>query len=151
MIERIKLLIQTQNLTASQFADKINIQRSGLSHILSGRNKASLDFVQKVLTTFPDVSPDWLINGKGSMFRNLREREQDNPQEDSYKMPFKGSLFDVEETTAQAEKEEQSGNAEKVKSSNSEKAQQDAYADQKKTERIIILYTDGTFKDYFPA
>ncbi len=69
MIDRIKLLLETQGMTATEFADRLGIQRSGLSHIMSGRNKASLDFVRKVLTAFPEVSPDWLIRGSGSLLR----------------------------------------------------------------------------------
>ena len=52
--------------TASSFAEKIGVQRSSISHILSGRNKPSLDFVMKVLSSYPDVELYWLLNGKGN-------------------------------------------------------------------------------------
>jgi len=52
-------------LTASAFAERIDVQRSGISHILSGRNKPSLDFVLKVVRAFPEVDLYWLLNGKG--------------------------------------------------------------------------------------
>lgn len=68
MIKRIKSLISVKNLTASQFADLIGVQRSNISHILSGRNKPSLDFIMKITEHFPTVSIDWLLNGKGEMF-----------------------------------------------------------------------------------
>ena len=71
MIKRIELIMQSQNLTASQFADRIGIQRSGLSHILSGRNNPSLDFVLKVLKAFPELEPVWLLQGKGPMYANM--------------------------------------------------------------------------------
>lgn len=71
MIKRIELIMQSQNLTASQFADRIGIQRSGLSHILSGRNNPSLDFVLKVLKSFPELEPVWLLQGKGPMYANM--------------------------------------------------------------------------------
>ncbi|MFO8054500.1 MAG: helix-turn-helix transcriptional regulator [Bacteroidales bacterium] len=77
MVDRIKLLMETQNMTATEFAEAIGIQRSGLSHIMSGRNKASLDFVQKLLKRFPEVSPDWLISGKGGLLRRNSSREGD--------------------------------------------------------------------------
>ena len=48
------------------FADKIGVQRSSISHILSGRNKPSLDFILKVTNEFTDVDIYWLLNGKGS-------------------------------------------------------------------------------------
>lgn len=63
LIDRFKYLMKLNNLTASAFADEIGVQRSSMSHILSGRNKPSLEFIQKVLTRFPKVSADWLIAG----------------------------------------------------------------------------------------
>ena len=64
LIDRFKYLMKLNNLSASAFADKIGVQRSSVSHILSGRNKPSLEFIQKVLTEFPKVNAEWLINGK---------------------------------------------------------------------------------------
>lgn len=67
MIERIQEILKEKRLSPSQFADEIKVQRSGMSHILSGRNKPSLDFVTKILTSYPDVNSDWLLFGKGKM------------------------------------------------------------------------------------
>ena len=64
-INRLKKVLEYHQLTASLFADKIKVQRSSISHILSGRNKPSLDFVLKVTNAFPDVDIYWLLNGKG--------------------------------------------------------------------------------------
>ncbi len=65
-IVRMERLLGYYSLTASAFADKIQVQRSSISHLLSGRNKPSLDFVLKVVKTFPEVNLYWLLNGKGS-------------------------------------------------------------------------------------
>ena len=62
---RLKKILNYHQLTASLFADKIGVQRSSISHILSGRNKPSLDFILKVTHTFTDVDIYWLLNGKG--------------------------------------------------------------------------------------
>jgi transcriptional regulator with XRE-family HTH domain len=62
--ERVRMIINSQNLTASAFADKIGVQRSNVSHVLSGRNKPSFEFIEKLLNAFPNVSSDWLILGK---------------------------------------------------------------------------------------
>ncbi len=69
MKDRISLLIKAKNLTAAQFAEEIGVQKSSISHILSGRNNASLDFVQKILLRYPEVNMDWILFGKGSMFK----------------------------------------------------------------------------------
>lgn len=65
-ISRLKEMIKHHQLSASQFADSIGVQRSSISHILSGRNKPSLDFILKVTNTFTDVDIYWLLYGKGS-------------------------------------------------------------------------------------
>ena len=63
--ERLQKVINFYGETASGFAEKIGVQRSSISHILSGRNKPSLDFVMKVLHAYPEVELYWLMNGKG--------------------------------------------------------------------------------------
>ena len=68
MIDRINLIMQAKNINASQFADEINIQRSGMSHIMSGRNKPSLDFIMRVLKRYPEIDTNWLLFGKGEMY-----------------------------------------------------------------------------------
>ena len=62
---RLKKLMEHHQLSASTFADKVGVQRSSISHILSGRNKPSLDFVLKVTAEFKDVDIHWLLNGIG--------------------------------------------------------------------------------------
>ncbi len=69
MKDRITLLIKAKNLTAAQFADQIGVQKSSISHIISGRNNASLDFVQKILLCYPEVNMEWLLFGKGPLFK----------------------------------------------------------------------------------
>ena len=65
-VKRLETIFEYYGLTASLFADKINVQRSSISHLLSGRNKPSLDFILKVIENFPEVELLWLLNGKGS-------------------------------------------------------------------------------------
>ncbi|WP_191859634.1 helix-turn-helix domain-containing protein [Hanstruepera ponticola] len=64
--KRLEKVIDFYGETASSFAEKIGVQRSSISHILSGRNKPSLDFVMKVLSSYPEVELYWLLNGKGN-------------------------------------------------------------------------------------
>lgn len=61
--DRVKLIIKADNETSSSFADKIGVKRSNLSHVLSGRNKPSLDFLAKVIDYYPKVNASWLITG----------------------------------------------------------------------------------------
>ena len=61
--ERVKLIIKANGDTPSSFADRLGLNRSNLSHILSGRNKPSLDFLAKVIENYPRVNASWLITG----------------------------------------------------------------------------------------
>ncbi len=83
-IKRLEHLLQFYALTASAFADRINVQRSSISHLLTGRNKPSLEFVMKVVKTFPEVNLYWLLNGKGHFPPKLpAEGEKDSTVQDS--------------------------------------------------------------------
>lgn len=62
--DRLKMVMDSHHLTAGSFADKIGVQRSNVSHVMSGRNKPSFDFIEKILLAFPRVSADWLLTGK---------------------------------------------------------------------------------------
>jgi transcriptional regulator with XRE-family HTH domain len=70
LVDRFKYLMKLNQLSASAFAEKVGVQPSSISHILSGRNKPSLEFIQKVLIQFPKVSADWLISGKTAVVEN---------------------------------------------------------------------------------
>jgi transcriptional regulator with XRE-family HTH domain len=70
MRERILKFLKAENKTSAQFAEEIGVQPSGVSHILSGRNKPSLDFVLKMLEKYSFLSTEWLLFGKGNMYRD---------------------------------------------------------------------------------
>ena len=69
MIDRIREVINYSQLSAASFADAIGISRSGLTHLLTGRNQPSLDVAQKILAKYPEISTEWLIMGMGEMMR----------------------------------------------------------------------------------
>ncbi|MBT2559410.1 helix-turn-helix domain-containing protein [Hymenobacter sp. ISL-91] len=71
MLDRIQELLRVRELSSSQFADAIGVSRPVVSHILSGRNKPSLEVVQKVIAAFPDLSLSWLLNGTGPMLERV--------------------------------------------------------------------------------
>lgn len=76
--KRLQEIITYYGLSGSALADKIGVQRSSISHIISGRNKPSLDFVLKVLSAFPEVDLYWLLNGQGSFPKNNTPTAQSN-------------------------------------------------------------------------
>jgi len=76
--KRLQQIIDFYSLSASSFADKIGVQRSSISHILSGRNRPSLDFVMKTLASFPEVDLYWLLNGKGKFPKTIEDEPKNN-------------------------------------------------------------------------
>lgn len=67
MLSRIKRLMDEKGLSISSFADEVGVKRPAMTHTLTGRNNPSLDIVTKILETYSDISPDWLMFGKGPM------------------------------------------------------------------------------------
>jgi len=72
MVDRILLVLKIKNLTPSKFADEIGIQRSSMSHIMSGRNLPSLDLITKILNKYPDINSEWLLQGAGPMMKTIQ-------------------------------------------------------------------------------
>ena len=68
MHDRIKNWIESKRIKSSSFADKIGVNRATISHILSGRNKPSIDFLHKMISSFPDLNLNWIVSGEGFMY-----------------------------------------------------------------------------------
>lgn len=111
--QRIYEVIQFLGLTPTAFADEIGIQRSGLSHILKGRNRPSLDMVQKIVARYPDINLAWLVNGTGNLSLstpsviNLRQKTSEEPKkplEENRGKSLKNTLFDFPQAEGAAEK-----------------------------------------------
>ena len=160
------MVMKSQNLTSSQFADKLGVQRSGMSHILSGRNKPSLDFVLKVLAGFPDLNPQWLLQGKGKMYANMAEvvevRKEENPgaplplggigQEPGTPAYDKGeSLTDALLNMAPAQMEQEAQTGRDTEQEEREEERDFKSESQKKISRIVLFYNDGTFSEFAPG
>lgn len=155
--DRIRQLITAKGLTSARFADMIGVQRSGISHILSGRNKPGLELLNKMLLTFPDVSADWLITGQGDMLRS-----------ETKKSPSTGELFPPEGDKGNKKvaspmnvNREEDPPVYVTKRDTARKAvtikkQQDSSGkmpeeDGKVIDKIVIFYTDRTFREYRPG
>ena len=127
MIERIIEIMRRKNVSPSQFADEIGIQRSGMSHLISGRNKPSLEFVLKVLKRFPDVVPVWFLLGVSQQDGNIENSVKTEPlmSNDIDKTSDKTGEYHFHEL--------------------------DGFNEGKDLiEKIIVLYGDNSFKEYRP-
>lgn len=79
--DRLQMVMKMHSLTNAGFADRVGVQRSSISHIMAGRNKPSLDFIQKTLLAFPRVNAQWLITGKQESIQQeaIKEPKDDKP------------------------------------------------------------------------
>ncbi|OIP49318.1 MAG: hypothetical protein AUK33_10770 [Flavobacteriaceae bacterium CG2_30_34_30] len=134
--KRLQKVIEYYSLTASSFADAIDFNRSSISHLLSGRNKPSLEFVLKVLQKFPEVKLYWLMNGTGKFPDSILEVQEDANKLKTNQEPSP-SRFEVENFPI-ADKEMQ-----KMESFQNHKNSENGLI-----EKIIIFYKNGTFKLY---
>lgn len=155
-IKRLEILLDYYALSASVFADKMGVQRSGLSHLMSGRNKPSLDFVMKITENFPEVDLYWLLNGEGSFPKTegsarefytqpIPEQVQPHPvQVKNESAAF--DLFSAEENN-DVLNDTPAAEASLVK----EKKTEVELPEEGSVEKIVIFYNDGTFKSYSPG
>jgi transcriptional regulator with XRE-family HTH domain len=139
-IKRLEIILDYYNLSASAFADKINVQRSSLSHLLSGRNKPSLDFIIKVIEVFPEVDLYWILNGKGTFPKSEKIFSiQSTKQEVTSDETNTPDLFSTDQTNSKQPYINNEIEKKTISLSNN---------DVKTIERIVIFYTDGSFKNY---
>ena len=147
MKDRIKLIIENENISYSKFADHIGIQRSGISHIINGRNKPSLEVVQKILETFDYINTDWLLFGKGSMKNNENSEIQRDlfTQNTDKTTDNKEDIKDIDNINLISEEIiDNSPDKNKLEPST------EANYSKKKIEKIVILYSDKSFTEYKP-
>ena len=142
MKEKLEFLLHAKSLTPTTLARLLEIQPSGVSHILSGRNKPSFDLVVKILKAFPDINPDWLLLDDERVYRDEVSSSVFAPTT-SVEQPNldQASLFSDSENMRFSESNSESKNdISSIFSSPSYRG--------KSVERIIILYSDKTFDSY---
>lgn len=125
MIDRIKAILKEKNVSPSRFADEIGVQRSAISHLISGRNKPSLEFVQKIMARYPEIRIEWLLNGSGSMVNENNEGVDPEPEVE----------LKIENEPVIPDKPKKNKARESLP---------------KETEKIVYFFRDGTFREYNP-
>ena len=121
MKDRIKKYMDYKNISAGELATLLEVQRSNISHVLNGRNMPGAAFIEKLLLNFPDIDARWLLTGVGEMIsesENLTDKEIVHPIE-----------------TMKPK--------EKLQSAASSNGNLD-----KPIDKVVLLFSDGTFIDY---
>lgn len=138
MQERIRQIMKREKLTAAQFADAIGVQRSSISHILSGRNKPGFDFINKILINFPSIDGNWLITGIEKQVVEPGENptlfRQDDKKQSDQETPSGEELKENSEETENLQTTDKQGNSESGRV----------------IEKIMIFYSDKSFREYLP-
>jgi transcriptional regulator with XRE-family HTH domain len=147
MKDRIQSFLQNENKSYAQFAEEIGVQPSGISHILSGRNNPSLDFVIKMLHKYPALSAEWLLFGRGSM----------------YKYASQPTLFDTEAPMSLPEPDTASDlphplpdlpeaqEGREMPSAGIPAGELDSESSARHLTRIVMFYSDKSFTEYKPS
>ena len=147
--DRLATLIQQENVSAKQFAEEVGIQPGTVSNILNGRNKPSLEVMQKVLKRYPQVSSDWLISGEEPMYRKKDDFQQ-------------ALLFDIPTNTqvgSGCSTTNQKGDSKTniVSMDNDQTPQRNSQGlrfttqhtqNTKSIQKIVVFFDDGTFEEY---
>lgn len=135
--ERLAKIIESENLTAKQFAEEIGVSAGTISNILGGRNKPSVEIYVRILNRFRTISSDWLMLGTGSMYR---------PNGGITQATLFGDMrpLDVEQTSDNITN--QVTTAQPAPSLN-QRQQATQFVPAKQIARIIIYYTDGTYEE----
>jgi len=150
MKERILELLKRENITAAEFADRIGVQRSNVSHILNGRNNPGFSFIQKIMETFPSINSRWLLTGEGMIYEginNLNEnklKHEDlfSAQSENNKVIVDDAKYDLTVSIDQSEKIGTSKKTDRI-------IEKELFS--KRVIRVLFFYDDHTFEDFLPA
>ncbi len=169
--DRIAKIIEYSGYSYSEFADEVEVQRSSISHITSGRNKPSLDFLIKIKDRFPELEWDWLIKGIGEMKKpeTPEEPEQEIPTPTPTSLPDLFSIIE-DENFGRTESEDRLcrqkpqefkipepnqnhniiNDSQRLEENVIEKSLQTTEIQQNKIKRIVWFYDNGKFESFEP-
>ena len=136
MNTRLKQFLSAENITQAQFADNINVVRASVSHVLSGRNNPSYEFIRSVMLKYPLLNIEWLMFGKGKMYKD--SQPQDDTRAENLLFPEQDPYTEKIEIPAYIETEETESPAVQVP---------EIAVTQRKVSKIIVLFDDGSYQE----
>lgn len=130
---RLQQFLDLEQLTSSRLADILGIQRSSVSHILNGRNKPGYDFISRFMSKFPQISIEWLLNGKGKPYKEKDQVIENKDNSDLFNLSYPSE--DIVSTPTPTDRVEKTERNQDIN---------------KKIRRITIFYSDGSFDELYP-
>lgn len=168
MKDRISKILREEGMTAAKFADEIGVQASGISHILSGRNNPSTDFLIKILERFRGINAEWLLLGKGNMYKSgssqtqeIEESSQKHAGNDLFSPTLNNSAsnstplkdLNIEESIKkpiETSATEPLKPEHEIPKSIEEPKVYERPVNDKRVEKIVMFFNDNTFESYNP-
>jgi len=141
MKDRIVKFMSQEGLSATKFADEIGVQRSSISHILSGRNNPSFEFIQKILSRYKSISAEWLILGTGTMYKKAEQMNLFNQASTQ--------VLSNQQSNLNQPLIEKASSPEVDKKS--ETLPEPEILASKKVDKILVFYSDKTFEEFNPT
>lgn len=150
MNKRLQQFLTVENITQSQFADRIGVAKASVSHILAGRNRPGFDFIESMASCYPNLNLEWLITGKGKMYKgqeSIASSPEISQPADKAKSPVReeadGQLSDSHEPNLFSEVTEETDNKQVTPSVSPSVAKPEP----PRIKKILIFYDNGTFKE----
>jgi len=143
MNTRLKQFLAAENITQAQFADRINVVRASVSHVLAGRNNPSFDFIKAMMAQYPNLNIEWLMFGKGKMYKESHPSPS-AAQEILFPEELSDTLFSVQDSQPEIKMEEP---VESSTALNTLVEHTQINVTQRKVSKIIVLFDDGTFQE----
>ena len=154
MKDRLRQFLAAENISQAQFADAINVVRASVSHILAGRNNPSFDFIKALMLNYPRLNVEWLIFGKGKMYKDAQSAEPAPLVEQQARPSAPQDLlfpeFDEEPTPEVHENKETAQQPATKPFSfdiNTLSTSSQVIVNQRKVSKIIVLFDDGTYQE----
>ena len=137
MNTRLKQFLSAENITQAQFADNINVVRASVSHVLSGRNNPSYEFIRSIMVNYPNLNIEWLMFGKGKMYKDAsvpihtKKIEEDIlfPELEEEQLPDHSASYDAPIETSTTDEDPK------------------IIVNQRKVSKVIILFDDGSYQE----
>ena len=137
MNTRLKQFLSAENITQAHFADTINVVRASVSHVLSGRNNPSYEFIRSIMLKYPKLNIEWLMFGKGKMYKDAVDTAQTQKIDDNILFPeFEEDQLPVQYASDEAPIEIETLDKE-----------QKVIINQRKVSKVIILFDDGSYQE----
>lgn len=145
---RLKQFLAAENISQAQFADTIKVVRASVSHVLAGRNNPSFDFLKAMMQNYPSLNMEWLMFGKGKMYK---DQQQDYQDVKGNAVLFPEETDDTSEVSARVsdivEDDELLPSAEILSEISTLDTKGKHINNQRKVSKIIILFDDGSYQE----